>query len=735
MASRNDVTVRFLGDASALNTVLGRVDTRLSGLERLALRSATAIAVATGAVVTQSVTAFASFEEAATNAAATFSLGEEITTEKMASIEEAARRVGKTSTLSATEGAEALDQLALAGFNVEQALSSLDVVSFFAEANKLDLGAATDFLTDIQTGFRLKSDDIQESTDALQRISDVTTRAASLGTQSNEQTAAGMAAVAGSAGALNQSLEGTAAILSFFADNSKKGVEGASQLDIMLRSLTAKASKNKEAFAEQGISVFDSNGEIRDMIDILGDFDTAFAGASGQEFVDGLAKLGVTEKTNQGLFKFLGASDELIERYDKLLDAGGSTESKRAIQLQSLNAQWAIFKGKVEDVAISIGSTVAPMILNAMNRISDWWDQNGERVTEGIKRGLGRIGEWWNTTGQGLFDTLKTALGKVWEVAKKLFFGVSDWWDTHGDGVITFLKDFKTAVEEAFNVLSDWWDENGDDVTNGFKTIADWLGKVIRKLGEWKVVSTTAKIIATAFTLAIDIVAEAIRIASSTIAWIIRQLIRLGTWIGKAILWVGDKMAVAFDILSEAIVLVIDGAILLGEKLGGAILWIKDEAIKTKDDVVRGFNVLVGFMRGLPGRVSRAVSGMWGGVKDGFKSALNSVIRLWNDLEFTTPSFSLFGKNTPSITIRTPNIPELASGGVTGVNDPFLAVVGDNKTQREIITPEGLMRDIVREEVGGSGSAIGNLTINMGNAVSPKDVVDEIHWQWKGAMA
>lgn len=733
MANRNDVTVRFLGDASALNTVLGRVDTRLSGLERLAIRSATAIAVATGAAIVESVKSFATFEEAATNAAATFSLGEEITTSKMAAIEEAARRVGKTSTLSASQGAEALDQLALAGFNVEESLASLDIVTFFAEANKLDLGSATDFLTDIQTGFRLRSDDITESTEALQRISDVTTRSSALGTQSSEQTAAGLARVAGSAGALNQTLEGSAAILSFFADNSKKGIEGGSQLDIMLRSLTAKASLNKAEFEELGIQVFDSTGEINDMVSILQDVDKAFEGASGAEFVDGLAKLGITEKTNQGLFKFLGNSDEIVDRYEELLDAEGSTESKRAIQLQSLNAQWAIFKGKVEDVAISIGSKVAPLILRAMNRISDWWDQNGERVTEGIRRGFGRLSEWWNSSGKGVFDAVSGAASKLWGIAKELFFGISDWWDEHGEGVMLLLRDFGTAIEESFGILSDWWDLHGDDIIGGFRFVADIIGVIIRKLGEWKVVSTVATVIATAFTLAIDIVAEAIRIAAGAIAWAIRQLIRFGTWIGRAINWIAGGLATAIEILIESFAILMDGAIVMGEAVGEAIRWIAEAASELASDVRNGWNVWISFLQGLPRRATRALFGLWGGIASGFKEALNTVIRLWNDLEFTTPSFGIGKARVPSVTVRTPNIPLLAQGGVTGVNDPFMAVVGDNKTQREIITPENLMRDIVREE--GGGSAIGNLTINMGNSVSTRDLVDEIHWQWKGAMA
>jgi hypothetical protein len=75
------------------------------------------------------------------------------------------------------------------------------------------------------------------------------------------------------------------------------------------------------------------------------------------------------------------------------------------------------------------------------------------------------------------------------------------------------------------------------------------------------------------------------------------------------------------------------------------------------------FDQIIGFVKGMPRRIASAASGLWDGIKDSFRSAVNWIIRKWNDLHFTIGGGSVFGHKLPSVTLNTPDIPQLATGG------------------------------------------------------------------------
>lgn len=189
--------------------------------------------------------------------------------------------------------------------------------------------------------------------------------------------------------------------------------------------------------------------------------------------------------------------------------------------------------------------------------------------------------------------------------------------------------------------------------------------------------------------------------------------VRVGT-----LLWTGAQWLLNAALLANPIVLIVAGIILL---IGIIILiatkttWFQDiwkavwGAIKAAakavgdwftntlwpgiqkvwDGIVNGvkgawhwiqdtFNRVVNFVKGLPGKISSAASGMWDGIKNAFKSAINWLINKWNNFQLTLGGGSVLGIDIPSITLRTPNIPLLASGGT--VLQSGLAVIHRGET-------------------------------------------------------
>jgi phage-related protein len=93
---------------------------------------------------------------------------------------------------------------------------------------------------------------------------------------------------------------------------------------------------------------------------------------------------------------------------------------------------------------------------------------------------------------------------------------------------------------------------------------------------------------------------------------------------------------------------------------------VKNAAVNRINEIKNGFNTFVNFVKGIPGKVSGALGRIFDPLWNGFRSAINSVIRGWNNLSFTMPSVDLgpLG-STPSFSVSTPNIPQLAVGGLS----------------------------------------------------------------------
>lgn len=137
-----------------------------------------------------------------------------------------------------------------------------------------------------------------------------------------------------------------------------------------------------------------------------------------------------------------------------------------------------------------------------------------------------------------------------------------------------------------------------------------------------------------------------------------------GDWSG---VWEGIKaiFSGAWDAISG----------MVGQAFGALKVLVGDKLTAAKDEIVRIWNNVVDFVTGLPGRIGRAVSGMWDGIKDAFRAAINWIIDRWNGLSFTLPSVSAFGVTIGGNTIRPPQIPRLWHGGT--ITSAGLALVGD----------------------------------------------------------
>lgn len=344
-----------------------------------------AVAVATAALAVKSVQEFAKFEGAMTQSLAIMGNVSDSMRNEMTA---AAREMAKTTTFSAEQAAESYFFLASAGLDAEASVAALPRVASFAQAGMFDMARATDLLTDAQSalGLTIRNDAVKNM-ENMARVSDVLVKANTLANASVEQFSVALTTKAGaSLRALGKDVEEGVAVLAAFADQGIKGEIAGTQLGIVLRDLTTKAIDNKKAFADAGVAVFDSSGEMRNLGDIVADLEVALAGMSDETQKATLLQLGFSDKSLASLQALLGTS-EAIKLYEKeLRSANGVTDEIANKQLESFNSQLALLQSAVTDVFIEIGQQLTPALKDLIERVKDLLPELGTKLVDAIKK-------------------------------------------------------------------------------------------------------------------------------------------------------------------------------------------------------------------------------------------------------------------------------------------------------------------------------------------------------------
>ncbi len=337
---------------------LGRISGAAGGMGKAVRRGALIGGVALAGAGIAAVKFAADFEAAMSESIAIMG---DVSDALRNDMEKAAREVALTTTFSAKEAAEAYFFLASAGLDAAASVKALPQVAQFAQAGMFDMALATDLLTDAQSSLGLSSKDVTENMKQMARVSDVLVKAGTLANATVQQFSESLTNKAGVAlQKSNQQIETGVAVLAAFAGQGIKGAEAGTQLGIVLRDLKSKGIDNASAFAEMNIEVFDQQGNMNNLIDIVADMEGALDGMSTAQQVAALKQLGFADKSIQSIQAILGLSDAMGEYERQLLDAAGITEEVAAKQLVNFNAQLSLLKSAFQDVFITVGQLVLP---------------------------------------------------------------------------------------------------------------------------------------------------------------------------------------------------------------------------------------------------------------------------------------------------------------------------------------------------------------------------------------
>jgi TP901 family phage tail tape measure protein len=290
---------------------------------------------------------FASFEKSIVRAGALANA----TGEDLKSLEETARKMGRETIFSATQAADALAFLSMAGFSVRESTRALPGVLELAAAAQLDLATAADITSNVLTGYGLKVEE-------LGRVNDVLTKAFTSANTDLRQLGEAMKLAGPTASAAGVGFEEAAAALALMGNAGIQASMAGTSLRGAITRLLNPVGKAKDTLAELGVTVLDASGGMVPFVDIVAQLEKSgiTAGQAMQVFGQraGPAMLALI---SQG-------SEALREMTTELENSGGIAANIAAKQMDTFAGTMAELKSVLEDAAIELGTVMAPALRN-----------------------------------------------------------------------------------------------------------------------------------------------------------------------------------------------------------------------------------------------------------------------------------------------------------------------------------------------------------------------------------
>lgn len=378
----------------------------------------------TGAVVglgTAAVKTAADFDSAMSKVAAVSGA----TGSDFDALRDKAREMGSKTKFSASEAAEAMNYMAMAGWKTEDMLSGIEGVMNLAAASGEDLATTSDIVTDALTAFGLTAADSGHFADILAAAS------------SNANTNVSMMGetfkyCAPIAGALGFSAEDTAEAIGLMANAGIKGSQAGTALRTIMNNLPGDVKICGSSIGEVTVAATNADGSMRDLSNILADCRTAFAGLTESEKAQ-VAESLVGKNAMSGFLALMNAGEGDIDKLSSAIANCDGTAAGMAETMQdNLAGQLQILKSQLEELAISFGDMLMPAIRSIVGWIQkfvDWlnsMDEGTRKVIVTVALAVAAIGPVLIIVGKvisavGTIMTLVPKLAGVINVVKSAF--------------------------------------------------------------------------------------------------------------------------------------------------------------------------------------------------------------------------------------------------------------------------------------------------------------------------
>ena len=340
-------------------------------------------------------------------------------------LENAAKEAGNTTQFSATQAAEALNYMALAGYDADKAVETLPTVLNLAAAGGMDLATASDMVTDSMSALGEKAGTTESFVDKMAKTSQKSNT-------SVQQLGEALLSVGGTAKSLAGGVTEANTVLGIFADSGTKGAEGGTALRNVILSLTAPTDTAKKKMQELGLKVFDANGNMRPLNETFQDLNGILGNMTQGEQTEVLNTIfnKVDLKSVNALLANSGERFNELSGY--IENSTGAAEQMAATMNDNLQGKITILKSGLEGLGIAAYEKFETPLKNAVTNITN--------VIGDLQTDL--------TSGElsGALDKIATGFGNLVEKASEIIVAVLPkileglgWIADHGDTIASLL--------------------------------------------------------------------------------------------------------------------------------------------------------------------------------------------------------------------------------------------------------------------------------------------------------
>lgn len=416
-------------------------------------------------------------------------------------LREYAKEMGEHTKFSAIEAAEALNYMALAGYDTQKSMETLPPVLSLAAAGNMELARASDMVTDASSALGLSQEETLEMVDQM-------AMAASKSNTSVEQLGDAILRVGGTAKVMKGGITELSTVLGLLADNGTKGAEAGTALRNILMAI--QGDKFEKTFGEMGISAY-AQGNLRSLKDIFMDMQTAMDGMTDEQRTDIISKT-FNARDLKNVNALLGTS---AERWDQLTgaitDSEGAAEKMSETQLDNLAGDITLLQSAFEGLKISISDKLTPAFRGVVQFLT--WCIDHASVLGPIILGLAtafgvfavaiNIGSIIQKVSQAmiafnavlaanpigiviaLIAGLVVAITLLWQNSETFRNIVSSVWDAVKSKILSAVAAIKAAISGIATVVgavistfSQIFSAMTEPIKRAYNTIKGWIDKI-----------------------------------------------------------------------------------------------------------------------------------------------------------------------------------------------------------------------------------------------------------------
>jgi len=659
-----------------------------------------------------------------------------------------AKKLGAETAHSASDAADAMGYLALAGYDTNQILEATPHMLNLASAGGMDLARTADIVTDSMSGFGMEANRSKEAADVFAKAQSITNT-------NVEQLGEAMKYASSTANAAGMDIQKTSAVLGMFANAGIKGGMAGTTFNAMLRDLKKANEEGKLAIDGTNIALYNQDGSMRDIGAVMADVEKATEGMTTAQRDAALGAIFGEQSIRGANIMLEQGSEKYKELEQAMYDSSGTAEEMAATMEDNVAGAFRALASQTEGILIQLGEQLAPIIKDTIiplvqsfgekiSNLIEWFaglDDNTKKTILTILGVVAAVGPVLMILGKivgvvgtiiGIFSKLKAAwsavtavsnlfnasllanpitwivvaimaliaaivlLWKNWDTVSQWLSDSWEWIKETAMSIFQGIADFFTGIWEGiknvattvWTAISDFfsgiWNGIKETVTSVFQAIADFF------TGIWEGIKN---IFNAALSFIIDLFMKYHPIGIIITHWDEIKAFFINTW--ENIKQIFNK---ALEVVKNVINNVWNG--------------IKNVTSTVWNGIV---SVITGIVNGIKNAIGTAfnwikdkITGIWNGIKNttksvweaivgfikapvnGIISIINGLIGALNKVQIKIPKVPdwvplIGGKGGGTIGFNIPKIPYLARGGFIKGGNPTPAVIGEGRYDEAVI--------------------------------------------------